>query len=129
MRKKSSRAVKDIKFLEVWGYVLKICLVCLFLGIHYAGIRGSFVCLDHVALQPILLFQRTLFLSQANCFFSFLICNYHLRERQVAVCVLGRFLGLWDVQICLPTKGRRIVSHKAWASAVTRKQYFISCCF
>lgn len=142
--KKSSRAVKhkDIKLLEVWEYVLKTCLVCPFLGISYAGIRGwqsswtfgqllcwrttqSSVCLDHVVLQSTLLFQRTLLLSQAYCFFSFLICNHNSRQRQVAVCVLRRFLGLRDAQTRFPTEGRRIVS----PSAVTRKQYSISRCF
>lgn len=144
--KKSSRAVKVINLLEVWEYILKICLVYLFLGVHYAGIRGwqsswtigqplcgrttrSFVCLNHAALQPVLLFQRTLLLSKACCFFSFVICNHNSRERKVAVQVLGRFLGLRDALRGFPAKGRRIVSPKVWASAVIGKQYSISCCF
>lgn len=137
---------KDIKLAKVWEYVVKICLVCPFVGICYTGARGwqsswasrqllcrrttqSFACSGHVALQPVLLFQRTWLLSQAYCFFSFLICIHNSRERQVAVCVLGRFSGLWDAQTSFPAEGRRIISLKACASAVTRQQYSISCCF
>lgn len=40
---KSFRAVKhkDIKLLEVWKYMLEIWLVCPFLSIHSAGLRGA----------------------------------------------------------------------------------------
>lgn len=129
---------KDIKSAKVWEYVLKICLVCPFLGIGYTGVRGwqsswtfsqlqcqkttqSFACSGHVVLQPILLFQKTWLLSESYCFFSFLIHNHNSRERQVAVCVLGRFSGLQDAQTSFPAEGRRIISPKACATAVTRQ--------